>query len=216
MIIERTEFLMAKKLQDLMLKNDDNGRQIRCLLVEDYLTTSIKKVKNRDEFPMVLAETDEMFITKIYEPTIKERENLLKVLQVHQANEEEAIEIPEEVVLFTMLQFTDLELDSTDFEDNRGLLEAILENPNTLFMSIKNELDLMFIESIAMALDMKEAYRHLPDEWLALSDSIQTVKAQIEEQEKALSKNDKKVKKLQKQVDEEISTIGDVVVEAIQ
>lgn len=199
-----------------MLKNDDNGRQIRCLLVEDYLTTSIKKVKNRDEFSMVLAETDEMFITKIYEPTIKERENLLKILQVHQANEEEAIEIPEEVVLFTMLQFTDLELDSTDFEDNRGLLEAILENPNTLFMAIKNELDLMFIESIAMALDMKEAYRHLPDEWLALSDSIQTVKAQIEEQEKALSKNDKKVKKLQKQVDEEISTIGDVVVEAIQ
>lgn len=199
-----------------MLRNDVDGKQLRCLIVEDYKTGSVMKYRDHQMFEELIAQTDEMFLTKIYEPTTKERENLLKVLQVHHVEGEESVEIPEEVVLFTMLQFTDLEFDSTDFEDNEALLQAVLSNPNPLFMAIKNELDLMFIESLAMLIDVQDAYRHLPTEWLELSNSIQEVKKDIKEQKKKIKSKSAKVKKLQETLDQEVETIGDAVIEVIQ
>lgn len=207
---------MARKLSDLMLRNDVDGKQLRCLIVEDYKTGSVAKYRDRQTFEELIAQTDEMFLTKIYEPTAKERENLLKVLQSHHVEGETSVNIPEEVVLFTMLQFTDLEFDTTDFEENKDLLQGILANPNPLFMSIKNELDLIFIESLAMLIDTQDAYRHLPEEWLELSNAIQEVHEDIQTQNKKIKTQKKKVKKLQKQVDEEFETLGESVREIIQ
>ena len=199
-----------------MLRNDVDGKQLRCLIVEDYKTGSVSKIRDRHQFEEVLATTDEMFLTKIYEPTTKEREDLLKILQVHHRDGEETVDVPEEVVLFTMLKFTDLELDSTDFEDNQALLSEVLLNPNPLFMSIKNELDLMFIESLAMFVEVQDAYRHMPEEWLDLSNKLQEVKSEIKSQERKIKSKSKKVDQLKKALDDEIESMGETALEVIQ
>ena len=199
-----------------MLRNDVDGKQLRCLIVEDYQTGSVSKIRDRHQFEEILATTDEMFLTKIFEPTTKEREDLLKVLQVHHQDGEEAVDVPEEVVLFTMLKFTDLELDSTDFEDNQALLTEVLSNPNALFMAIKSELDLMFIESLAMLMDVQNAYRQMPDEWLDLSNKLQEVKSEIKTQERNIKTKSKKVNQLKKTLDDEIKSMGETALEVIQ
>lgn len=202
---------MAKKLQDLMLKNDDNGKQLRCLIVEDYKTGSVRKIRDRDKFESILKEVDEMFITKIYEPTAEQRNELLNTLQAHKDEAGEVVEVPENVVLFTMLQFTDLELDSSVFEENEELLEQVLSNPNPLFMAIKNELDLMFIESIAMLIDITDSYRQLPDEWLDLSNQLGEVKTKIKQQEKKKKKYKKEIKSLKEKVELTESDLIDTI-----
>lgn len=182
-----------------MLRNDVDGKQLRCLIVEDYKTGSVVKCRDRQKFEKVISETDEMFLTKIYEPTAKEREALLETLKIHDKGGDN-IEIPEKVVLFHMLQFTDLELDSATFEENEELLDAVISNPNPLFLAIKNELDLIFIESISMLIDITDSYRQLPDEWLDLSNQIATTKADIKKQEVKKKRAKKEVKKLEDKV----------------
>lgn len=201
---------MARKLSDLKLRNDVDGKQLRCLIVEDYQTGSVSKIRDRHRFEEVLKETDEMFLTKVYEPTSKQREELLNTLKVHDRGGEN-IEIPEKVVLFHMLQFTDLELDSTSFEENEELLDAIISNPNPLFLSIKNELDLIFIEAIAMLIDINNSYRQMPEEWLDVSNQIISTKETIKKQETKKTRAKKQIKKLEEKIEKTERDLVDTI-----
>ena len=201
---------MARKLSDLKLRNDVDGKQLRCLIVEDYQTGSVSKIRDRHRFEEVLKETDEMFLTKVYEPTSKQREELLNTLKVHDRGGEK-IEIPEKVVLFHMLQFTDLELDSTSFEENEELLDAIISNPNPLFLSIKNELDLIFIEAIAMLIDINNSYRQMPEEWLDVSNQIISTKETIKKQETKKTRAKKQIKKLEEKIEKTERDLVDTI-----
>ena len=201
---------MARKLSDLKLRNDVDGKQLRCLIVEDYQTGSVSKIRDRHRFEEVLKETDEMFLTKVYEPTSKHREELLNTLKVHDRGGEN-IEIPEKVVLFHMLQFTDLELDSTSFEENEELLDAIISNPNPLFLSIKNELDLIFIEAIAMLIDINNSYRQMPEEWLDVSNQIISTKETIKKQETKKTRAKKQIKKLEEKIEKTERDLVDTI-----
>lgn len=201
---------MARKLSDLKLRNDVDGKQLRCLIVEDYQTGSVSKIRDRHRFEEVLKETDEMFLTKVYEPTSKQREELLNTLKVHDRGGEN-IEIPEKVVLFHMLQFTDLELDSTSFEENEALLDAIISNPNPLFLSIKNELDLIFIEAIAMLIDINNSYRQMPEEWLDVSNQIMATRETIKKQETKKTRAKKQIKKIEEKIEKAERDLVDTV-----
>ena len=194
---------MAKKLTDLMLKNDENGKQIRCLLVEDFETGVIKKFRNRSEFNLIMAETDEMFITKIYEPTQTQRDELLKVIQENAdiENNETVVSLSDAKVLFLMLQFTDIELDSQELEETRELLEAIIENPNPLFIAIRSELELFIIETIGMVLETSKVYKAMPQDLLEVTEQLLEAKGALEEKKKELKKKQKKAKTLKSQVE---------------
>ena len=184
-----------------MLRNDVDGKQLRCLVMEDYRTGSITKIRDREKFEEIISTTDEMFLTKIYEPTATQREGLLQTLKIYDKGTNE-IELPEKVVLFHLLQFTDLELDASSFEENEELLESVLANPNPLFLAIKNELDLIFIESLAMLIDINDSYRQLPDEWLDLSNQIASTKEAIKKQETKKKRTKKSIKKLETELEE--------------
>lgn len=162
---------MAKKLSDLLLKNDDNGRQIRCYVVEDYQTGGISKVRDRAQFETLTQTTDAMFLTKIYEPDMADRERLMRLIQ-SSANQDLQAHLSEADVLFEMLRLTDLELDAEELETNKALMEEILKRPNALFLSIKSELEIMLIEIVAAFHDVAAAYRAMPEEWLTLADDL--------------------------------------------
>lgn len=185
-----------------MLKNDDNGKQLRCLLVEDYQTGAIKKVREREAFESTLKETDEMFITKVYEPTQAQREELLTLIQenVGIEQEESVVTLSEVKTLFLMLKFTDIELDSEELEDNHELLEAVISNPNPLFVAIRNELELIIIETVAMLYDAAKVYRTMPDDLLNASNELMVAKANLDKKKKDLKKKQKKVTNLQTEI----------------
>ena len=169
---------MAKKLADLMLKNDDNGRQIRCLVVEDYVTGGISKVRDRSQFESLIQTTDEMLLTKVYEPDMADRDRLMKLIQSSTDADLQA-QLSEADVLFELLRLTDLELDPTELESNKALMNEILKRPNALFLAIKAELEVVLIEVVASFHDVANAYRAMPEEWLTLSDEIMSAQANL-------------------------------------
>ena len=183
---------MAKKLADLMLKNDDNGRQIRCLVVEDYVTGGISKVRDRSQFESLIQTTDEMFLTKIYEPDMAERDRFMKLIQ-SSVNADLQAQLSEADVLFELLRLTDLDLDPADLEADKALMDEILKRPNALFLAIKAELEVVLIEVVASFHDVANAYRAMPDEWLDLSNEILSTQANLAELKEEIEETEARI-----------------------
>lgn len=195
---------MAKKLHDLMLKNDDNGRQIRCLVVEDYRTGSISKIRDRERFESILKETDEMFLTKIYEPTAEQRSAFLDLTQgsLKQNNKKQVVsEVDELDVLLCLLELTDLDYSTEETEENKALLTEIAKRPNALFLTIKNELEIIFLEIMSNFYDMASAYYSMPDEMLHLSTDIIMEQERVTEQNKLIAQKEAEIAKLQQEIE---------------
>lgn len=166
-----------------MLRNDDNGRQIRCLMVEDYQTGGMTKVRDQNQFQSILATTDEMLVTKVYEPDMAERDHLMRLIK-NSVGEDLQANLSETDVLYEMLKLTDLEIDSSDLEANKALLEQILQRPNALFLAIKAELEIILIEVVASFHDVASAYRAMPEEWLTLADDLAALELENERMKK--------------------------------
>lgn len=187
-----------------MLKNDDNGRQIRCLVVEDYRTGSISKIRDRERFESILKETDEMFLTKIYEPTAEQRSAFLDLTQgsLKQNNKKQVVsEVDELDVLLCLLELTDLDYSTEETEENKALLTEIAKRPNALFLTIKNELEIIFLEIMSNFYDMASAYYSMPDEMLHLSTDIIMEQERVTEQNKLIAQKEAEIAKLQQEIE---------------
>lgn len=195
---------MAKKLDSLALRNDDKGKQIRCLIVENEVTGMVTKIRNHHQFEEVIATTNPDYLTKVYEPTIKQRDELLDLIKnnvVTDDNGETRVEIEEEKVLLTMLDFTDIEIDKRKNKHNSTLLKQIAKNPTTTFIFIKQELDVLLLEIIAMYHSMMTAYNNIPEEISELPTVINNLEADIKKKEQSIKEKQKEIEKLKEKLE---------------
>lgn len=128
------------KLQSLKMRKDEGERQIKCLIVEDVLTGDVVKYFNPSEFSTIMQATKKDNLTKVYSPTVEDKQKMLETIKdnIVVDNESISVDITEEdmiMQLFTM--FTDLEIDLTDKE----LIHDVVANPNDVFIAIKIEID---------------------------------------------------------------------------
>lgn len=176
---------MSKKLGQMAKRIDDieSGRTIRCLIVEDYKTTNIKKIRDPKLFKQIIEETDEMFLTKVFQPTEKDKVDLIKYIQDNsiEENGSRRFVAKDEEVYMWLLRFTDIE-PSDDEEEN---INAI-NNPSELLVQVSQELNAIMIQVISNYQDIKRTYDSLPDEMVeSLNETQKQEELKMEEKGKA-------------------------------
>lgn len=128
------------KLHSLKMRKDEGERQIKCLIVEDVLTGDVVKYFNPSEFSTVLQMTEKDNLTKVYSPTVEDKQRMLETIKdnIVVDNESVSVDITEEDMIMQLFaMFTDLEIDLTDKE----LINEVVANPNDVFIAIKIEID---------------------------------------------------------------------------
>lgn len=159
------------KLQSLKLRKDDGERQIKCLIIEDYMTGDIIKHYDSDDFKDIIEDTDSMFLTKVYSPTQEEKEDLFKLVQddIEVKDGYVSAEITEsEVVIGMFKKFTDLEIDLNDKE----LIEDVMSNPNDLFVNIKLEMDKILMSTFESYMSTYKTLQSNPQTQEMLSKTV--------------------------------------------
>lgn len=122
------------------MRKDEGERQIKCLIVEDVLTGDVVKYFNPSEFSTVLQMTEKDNLTKVYSPTVEDKQKMLETIKdnIVVDNESVSVDITEEDMIMQLFaMFTDLEIDLTDKE----LINEVVANPNDVFIAIKIEID---------------------------------------------------------------------------
>ena len=192
-----------KKLGQMSKRIDDvkTGRTIRCLMIEDYKTSTIKKIRDPKLFKQVIEETDEELLTKVYQPTEKDKLDLINYIQSHSVDEKgnKRFTAKDEEVYMWLLRFTDIE-PSDNEEEN---LNAI-NNPSELLIQVSQELSSIMMQIISNYQEVKRTYDSLPDEMIeTLIENEKQLNGKSEEQlqaEKELEELREKMKLLESKV----------------
>ena len=172
-----------KKLGQMSKRIDDvaTGRTIRCLIVEDYKTSNIKKIRDPKKFQQVIEETDELYLTKVYQPTEKEKIELINYIQKNSVEEngKSRFTARDEDVYMWLLRFTDIE-PSDDEEEN---IYAI-NNPSELLIQVSQELNSIMMNIITSYQEIKRTYDSLPEEMIdSLNEQFEMEEKTAEELE---------------------------------
>lgn len=177
---------MTKKLNDLLLKKDTNGRQIRCVVVEDEVTGITTRVRGQENIELALETASEEFVTKVYEPTFNERMELLELIKnsitLDEAGEP-SIEISEEKVFLTMLEHTDIKVDKRKNKTNEKIMQQLLANPSAVFIAIKQELESILLEIVSLYYTMIMTQNQIASDMNRLQSDIISLQNVIEKQE---------------------------------
>lgn len=195
---------MAKSLLSLKQRDDFNGRQIRCLIVEDLATGMLSKVREPDLFEKTMAQTPASLLTMVFEPTEADRVKLLKLIAQNVDENGEALTatIGEEDVLLTLLEMTDLEINPIELKANRELMTEILAKPSALFISIKNELDMILLEIVTAFEEVVNAYRHMPSEMLDASNKLLELQEMEQQNKQKIEAKKQEIEHLKQQLAE--------------
>ena len=172
---------MAKHLSALKLRNDHNGRQVRCLIQEEQ--GHLIKIKELSAIQETVNDSSFDGIV-VYEPTQSERQQLFETLRKNTVLENgELIASLEETDLFLLLMnYTTVELPS-DLDEKRQLMEEVLAEPSPLFLLLKNELDILVIELMSAFHELTKSYQQLPDDLLEASNRLVALESGLKEKE---------------------------------
>ena len=208
---DRIEFLllkgrglfMAKSLSSLKQRDDYQGRQIRCLIVENHEGT-YERIKESDRFKQIINETPASLLTMVYEPTEADRQHLVRLIggNLQTVEDETVADISEEDVLLTLLTLTDLEFDATDLQTNQALMREILEKPSKLFLTLKNELNLILIETVKELEDVLDFYRQMPAEMLDATNAMLSLQQEMEDNEEKIKTEKQQIEALKARIKE--------------
>lgn len=172
---------MAKKLNNLKRNIDDvkTGKEIRCLVLENFQTGLLSIVRDRSVFEKILRETDEMFVTKVYNPTPEEKVELLTLIEKNSTviNGERHVTISDEEVFMELLKFTDIEV-SDNHEEN---MEAI-KNPSDLLIMIRGELKKILYQIFTDYQEIQRTIKDLPDEVIESLLEVNGKRKEVEEE----------------------------------
>lgn len=127
------------KLESLKMRKDDGERQIKCLVVESE-SGDVVKYYNPSEFQTIINTIDKDHLTKVYSPTVEEKETMLEKIKDSIIVEDGAVNVnitEADLIMQLFTMFTDLEIDLEDKE----LINSVVANPNELFVAIKIEVD---------------------------------------------------------------------------
>ena len=193
---------MARSLSSLRQRNDYNGKQIRCLIIEDSTSGLLSKVREPELFKDLIEQTPASLLTIVFEPTEADRTKLLKLIGQNINPNEESLEVTvgEEDILLVLLEMTDLELNPIELKANRQLMTEILAQPSALFISIKNELDMILLEIIKSFEEVVNAYRHMPSEMLNATNQLLELQAVESENKKKIEVKKQEIERLKQQL----------------
>lgn len=202
---------MAKSLLSLKQRDDFNGRQIRCLIVEDLATGMLSKVREPDLFEKTMAQTPASLLTMVFEPTEADRVKLLKLIAQNVDENGEALTatIGEEDILLVLLEMTDLDLNPIELKANRQLMTEILAKPSALFISIKNELDMILLEIVTAFEEVVNAYRHMPSEMLDASNKLLELQEMEQQNKQKIEAKKQEIEHLKQQLAELEGDLGE-------
>lgn len=194
-----------KKLGQMSKRIDEikTGKTIRCLVVEDYKTGNIKKIRDHKMFKDVIENTDEMFLTKVYQPTEQEKIELIKYIQGNaiESNGQKHFKAKDEEVYMWLLRFTDIE-PSENEEEN---IEAI-NNPNELLIQVTQELSSIMMQVISQYQDVRRAYDSLPEEFVeALNEAYEQEEEKKAEEEIEMENEMKQLQERLKELESKIN-----------
>ena len=173
---------MAKTLTQLKLRDDLNGRQVRCLILEKegHLT----KIKGEKELKQTLASVPEEELVVLYEPTQAQRQSLFETVRKNTLLEDGELfaSFSEEELFLILMTYTNIQLEGTK-EDQLKEMAEVLSHPNPLFTHLKNELDILVIEMVSNFHELSKSYEQLPEELLEASNQIVELQAGLKEKE---------------------------------
>lgn len=212
LLLKGRGLFMAKSLASLKQRDDYQGRQIRCLIVEDLETGALSKQKDSDRFKSIIEQTSPELLTMVFEPTEAERNKILKVIaQGSQSTDGKSLTVSEEDILLLLLEMTNLEMDPQSLVANRELMKEILAKPSALFLMIKSELEIIMIEIVASFEETMKAYSQMPTE--LLETTTQLLELQEEERRNAskIEEKKKEIESLRKQLAELEGDMGETI-----
>lgn len=173
---------MAKTLTQLKLRDDLNGRQVRCLILEKegHLT----KIKGEKEIKQTLASVPDEELVVLYEPTQAQRQSLFETVRKNTLLEDGELfaSFSEEELFLILMTYTNIQLEGTK-EDQLKEMADVLSHPNPLFTHLKNELDILVIEMVSNFHELSKSYEQLPEELLEASNQIVELQAGLKEKE---------------------------------
>ena len=106
---------------------------------------------------------------------------------------------------------TDLELNPIELKANRQLMTEILAQPSALFISIKNELDMILLEIVTAFEEVVNAYRHMPEEMLNASNQLFELKEQEKINQEIIENKKQEIEHLKQQIAELEGDLGENV-----
>lgn len=143
---------------------DYKRKEIRCLVIEDFETGDILKINKKDEIEKSLLNYSENEITKIYNPSQKQLEEINSIIERNTDGEKVYSKIDGIDMLIKIIpMLTDIEIDLNKEEDIE-LINEIISDPNDVFNEVVMEINKIIMNVNLKWIDNLKLLNKLPDE----------------------------------------------------
>ena len=171
---------MAKNLSRLIARQDYEGRQIKCLIIEDRKAGTLRKEYEHEKFEKIMKTVDKDDVVIVFAPTEEQRGKLIDLVGENIA-EDGSVKISDEDLFANMFsEFTDL--DVTDLEEDKAMLRMALDNPSELFLAIKSVLEQILWGIVATYNDAVKTIEAIPEEILQMSNDAKRLEMEAEKE----------------------------------
>lgn len=154
---------MAKKLSQMISHDDVNGREIKCLVIDNG-QGNIYKEYNRESFPKLIEKYGDD-VVRVFVPTSEQKDDLFSLIHNHieeRGGETHVVISDEDLFLSMFQQFTDL--DVADIVEDKTLLRKVLDNPSELFLVVKSVLEQILVSIVGTYQDIVNTLATAPKE----------------------------------------------------
>lgn len=143
---------------------DYKRKEIRCLVIEDFEAGDILKINKKDEIEKGLLNYSENEITKIYNPSQKQLEEINSIIERNTDGEKVYSKIDGIDMLIKIIpMLTDIEID-LDKEEDIELINEIISDPNDVFNEVVMEINKIIMNVNLKWIDNLKLLNKLPDE----------------------------------------------------
>lgn len=143
---------------------DYKRKEIRCLVIEDFETGDIIKLIKKDDIEEALLTYSENEITKIYNPSQKQLEEINSIIERNSDGEKVYSKINGIDMLIKIIpMLTDIEID-LDKEEDIELINEIISDPNDVFNEVVMEINKIIMNVNLKWIDNLKLLNKLPDE----------------------------------------------------
>ncbi|MEG2289630.1 MAG: hypothetical protein RSC24_06645 [Clostridium sp.] len=155
------------------LLKDYKREELRCLIVEDFQSGDVFKVTNKEEIENALNKYTEHEITKVYNPSPKQRAEIFDMMSMEERDGKIETKVDGNDMLMRIIPLlTDIKIDLSLDEDVE-LINDILDDPNEVFQYVVDLLNDTLAVINARYIENLKTLGKMPAEALAiLNESV--------------------------------------------
>ena len=143
---------------------DYKRKEIRCLIIEDFETGNVFKAVKEEEIKNCLLKYSENEITKVYNPTQNQIEEINSIMERKAEDGKVYSKIEGVDMLIRVIpMLTNIEVD-LDREEDIELINEIISDPNDVFNEVVMELNKIIMNINLKWIDNLKLLNKLPDE----------------------------------------------------